>query len=353
MGFGSLGSVASAISNPGTAVAGLAAGALASGSKINKNKAKNTEASKAAPRDEDQLKMWEGFTELLFGSPTDEFDRFDVDYYIKNNPDVRQKLKIKDPGNITDKDRERAKKYYNSAKSFDADYYLQNNTDVAESLGIDVNNMTKKDKERAKKHWSKIGQYENRAANDAVTYDPESLVAKSYQDRLAEDIDYTKQADQTFIDTLSNIKDNRNTANNDYSGTLQQLMERDLGLATSTPIMLSGPGLSGPVAFSSGTQRRAADNVTERGGIINQLANAIADNNTGFAQAQNQFANMYTPNRAENEYMSYLQNLNAAQDALRYSTPTTVSTGETTPSLLSTLGTLMSGAGGAASLMGG
>ncbi|MDY6827228.1 MAG: hypothetical protein SVV67_08695 [Bacillota bacterium] len=345
---GSIGGLASsAISGP----AALAVGAIAnSGGELTKNKAKNKEETAAAERDEGQQKLWDEFQSFLFGSPDKEYERFDIDYYIKNNPEVSGKLKI-DPGNITDKDRKKAEKYYKSGASIDADYYILNNPDIVEAFGIDLNNITDKDRKKAKRHWEKYGQYEGRQASDAQTYDPDTVIEKSYRERLGEDIDYTKNADTSLIDALSNITASKNEADEKYGGTLQELMDTYSGVANASPVNVSGAGISGgPWQLTTGSQRRAADNIADWGGVLNKLAYSTGENDLALAQAQNALAHTYTPNKIENEYMNYLQGRNDFYDTLRYKTPTTISTGETSPSILSQLGTLMSGAGGIASI---
>jgi hypothetical protein len=260
----------------------------------------NTEDRTAATRDAGQQQMFNDFLKYLFGG--NEYRRYSIDEFIEKNSDVAKELGI-DPKNITPNDRVRAEEYMRSVQA-----------------------------------QSGMSGPASAMLGERVTIDP-------YRDRIAQDIGYTQQNDQALLDALSGITGDRNAANEQYGGTIQGLMDSWGGLANSAPINLTGAGLSGPVQFATGSQRNAANNMTGWAGTLNDIANATANNNTVLAQIENQVANAYTPNRAQNEYLNYIGGLNAQNDQLRYGTPTTTSTGVYDPAT-----NTLAGAGQLASL---
>ena len=269
------------------------------GSGVNQSKAKNKEARTAAPRDSAQQQIFDDFMTYLYGQPEDKFD---------------------------------------------AEYYLKNNKDVADKYGIDVNNISEKDKKKAEKHYNKFGKEEGRAAYDA------SMDQTPYRERLEEDTGYKQGNDQqllsSILDTNSRIREN----NQRTYGNLEDLANSQRGLSKSF-VNVSGAGVTGsPIPVQTRGMQNALNYVTGQEGALNQLANATANLNLQGAQAVNQYQNAYTPNRAANEYMNYIQSLSDKQDALRYGIPTETTTGTYQPSFLETLGSLMSAAGGAAKI---
>ena len=240
-------------------------------------KAKNKEVRTAAQRDREQKKVFDDWFASMYGQPEDKFD---------------------------------------------ADYYLKNNKDVAEKYGIDINNITEKDKKKAKKHYDKFGMAEGREAYDLSTeFTP-------YKERLSGDIAYKQGNDQrllrSFLNTNNRIREN----NQGTYGNLSALVDAYKGRALSAPMQISGAGFTGaPMEITTRTAQDARNYITDQFGALNRLANETANLNLQGSQAVNQYRNAYTPNRVENEYANYLQSLKDRDDSLRYGIPTTSSTG--------------------------
>jgi len=310
-------------------------------------KGKNVETSSAAPRDADQSQIWDSFMSSMFGSDAVNQD-------------------------------------------FDADYYLKNNPDVAKALGADPKLITDKDRAAARKHYDKYGRNEGRNP-----YDPDTAQTESLLERMTEDNNYNKTADTKLVDDvgamrsdyLEGLKGTTNeniAANTAFGGQMQGLTDSFLSrlakntntfntntdkimnnlepTATMAPVKLSLGSFSTP--YITGSQRYAqgaysglnteknnvnnADNRTrfDSQSTLAALYNALTKENSGFkdalgettfnqntaqAGAENQLAKNYAPNSVENAYQNILQQIAQWSEGLRYSIPTTTSTGSYNP----------------------
>lgn len=134
----------------------MAAGSLAGG--LFGGKGKTSSKNKPADPTPDQQRMWQDFMNYVYGaSPKKDFDPV---YYASKYKDLRDAYDITDPNNMSEK---QINKLYN--------------------------------------HWDKYGKEENRVG--AAEVPPEDQV--SLQDRMAQDIDYSKGVDTTFKDTMSGL----------------------------------------------------------------------------------------------------------------------------------------------------
>jgi hypothetical protein len=257
--------------------------------------------------DINQRRVYDDLNEYMFGTSDVQGERFDPEYYLRNNPEVARGLGINVNRPLTAKDLKRVEKYHNQYKDFDPFYYIKQNPEIAAELGITADDLvpdgTKEGHDRSqdarkklKNHYKKVGQYQGLQANDYQTYDPNAAPIASYQDRFAEDFGYTQGANQDYLNSVLG-------ANNQYSGVLQSMADRNARIS-DTPMQITGAGLSGPMSFTSGTQRRAEDNAANYLSAINQLAKENA-------QAQNIYDTTYTPNALDNAWMGIL----AGQDA--------------------------------------
>ena len=310
-------------------------------------KGKNVETNSAAPRDADQSQIWDSFMSSMFGSDAVNQD-------------------------------------------FDADYYLKNNPDVAKALGADPKLITDKDRAAAQKHYEKYGKNEGRNP-----YDPDTAQVKSLLERMTEDNNYNKTADTKLVDDVGGMRSdyleglkgttNENiAANTAFGGQMEGLTDSFLSrlakntnifntntdkvmnnlepTATMAPVNLSMGGFSTP--FITGSQRYAqgaygdlnteknnvnnADNLArfdsqgalaalfnsltkENSGFKNALGETTFNQNTAQAGAENQLARDYAPNKTENAYQNILQQLAQWSEGMRYSIPTTTSTGSYNP----------------------
>ena len=295
--------------------------------------------------DIDQRRVYDDAKEYWFGTSSIEGERFDPEYYIRNNPEIAKGLGININRPLTAKDLKRVEKYHNKYRDFDPLYYIKQYPEIAEKLGVKASDLvpdgTKKQHDiveaatkKLKQHFKTTGQYDGLQGNAYQTYDPEAEQIKSYQDRFTEDFGYTQGANQDYLNSVLG-------ANNQYSGVLQQMADRNAGISR-TPIQLTGAGLSGPVAFTSGTQRRAEDNAANYYGLLNQLAKENA-------QSQNIYDTTYTPNALDNAWMNILRGEDESNynKRLQLGTTTTTSTPSPMDAITGILAT-MSGIGSGA-----